>query len=567
MRIPLNSGAYQAKSIIANAQNCVNLYQEINQKDAPVPITHYLTPGLDLQVPGPSASTVRCVYRTSKGELYAVIGGNIYFVNASFSLTIIGTIDIGTTQVSMADNGLAIVVVDGSEKGYAIDIVTRNFGRITDPSFYGADKADYLDTFFIFNRPGTNQFYVSLSNATFDMLTGPQGVTNGIIDNPGSSYADGTYLAVPFLGGSGTGSSSDITISGGVVTDVMNIVAGQDYIIGDDLTIDAANVGGSGSGFVFQVTEVSGTSFDPLDIAAKTSYPDPIQTLIVMNRQIWLIGQLTSEIWYNSGAVDFPFQETPGVFIEHGCIAKYSLAKQDLSIYWLSQDMQGQIIVMRGNAYIASRISTYAIENEFSSYSVITDAIGFTYQQEGHTFYFLTFPTANKTWVYDQSAELWHERAWTDGEGNLNRHRANCGTNAYGKNIVGDWENGNLYAFNLNTYTDNGQPISRIRSFPHVENGGDRISYQSFTADMAVGNSINQFSDDPPVVSLRWSDDRGASYGNRIEQSLGGAGQYLTSIQWNRLGLARDRVFELSWSAPCNTALNGAWIETQKGSS
>lgn len=652
MRIPLNGGAYQAKSIIANAQSCVNLYQEINQKDSPVPVTHYLTPGLDLLISGPTG-VVRCTYRATNGDLYRVVNQNIYYVNSSFTETLVGTLAfVATTPVSMADNGLAIVVVDGSTTGYAINMTTRAFGTITDPSFYGADKVDFLDTFFIFNRPSTNQFYISLSNASYEMLTDLHGVTAGSIASPGESYADGTYTSVAlnggtgtgaqatitvlsgaitevdlsapgidytlqdmltvsdirFLnekaviagtivggssytngtytnialtGGSGTGAIADITISGGAATTVSIDIGGTNYVVGDVLTAPAASIGGTGSGFtytvssvggtgfgfVYTVTAVNGTSFDPLDIAAKNSYADDIQTLIVMNRQLWLLGLLTAEIWYDAGGEDFAFQETPGVFIEHGCVAKYSVAKQDLTVYWLSQNLQGQTIVLKGNAYLAIRISTHAIENEFSTYSTISDAIGFTYQQEGHAFYVLTFPTANKTWVCDQSTELWHERAWTDNNGNLNRHRANCVANAYGMNVVGDWQNGNLYKFNLNTFTDVGQPISRIRSFPHIENNGNRISYQSFTADMAVGNSTLDVSAAPPSVSLRWSDDRGASYGNKLEQSLGAAGQYLTSVQWNRLGLARDRVFELSWSENCQTALNGAWIEMQEASS
>lgn len=566
MRVALGGGAYQAKSIIANAQSCVNLYQEINQKDAPVPITHYLTPGLNQLIEGPSANPVRCTYRTSNGDLYRVVENKIYYVTPAFTDTLIGTIGTAKTPVSMQDNGLVILVVDGSPNGWAIDLTTRAFGVVTDVTFYGADKVDYLDTFFILNRPMTNQFYISLSNVTFLMLTGPHAILTGSITNPGFSYVDGVYANVSFTGGTGTGATANITIAGGIITDVTIVNGGTGYVLTDMLSVNSTDVGGTGSGFQYTVTTVDGTAFDPLDIAAKTSYPDPIQSLIVMNRQIWLVGQLTTEIWYNSGAVDFTFAETPGVFVEHGCIAKYSLAKQDLSIYWLSQDLQGKIIVVHGNAYLALRISTYAIENEFMTYSNVSDAIGFTYQQEGHTFYFLTFPTANKTWVYDQSSELWHERAWTNNDGNLNRHRANCGANAYGKNVVGDWENGKLYEFSLDTYTDNGQPISRIRSFPHIENEGNRITYISFTADMAVGNSL-EASNNAPQVSLRWSDTRGASWGNKLEQSLGAAGQYLTSIQWNRLGMARDRVFELSWSAPVNTALNGAWVITQESAS
>jgi hypothetical protein len=557
---------YQAKSIIANAQRAINIYGEKNPPDSPVEMTHYPTPGTNLLIAGQSSNPVRCTYRASQGDFYEVVGAVVYYIAPNFNSTVIGTIGAGTTPVSMIDNGIAIIIVDGTPNGYAIDLTTRVFAPITDPSFYGADRADYLDTFFILNRPGTQQFYISLSNADFDMLTGEHGITSGIIDNPGASYTDGTYTNVSFLGGTGTGAATTVTISGGAVTDITTpfTTLGQQYVIGDNLTVPASSVGGTGSGFIFTVTAVTGTSFDPLDIASKTSYPDPLQTLIVMNRQIWLLGQLTSEIWYNSGATDFTFAQTPGVFVQHGCVAKYSVAAQDLSIYWLSQDLQGRIIVLRGNAYLALRISTHAIENEFDTYGVVSDAIGFTYQQEGHVFYCLCFPSANKTWCFDQATELWHQRAWTDNNGILNRHRMNCVANVYGKNVVGDWENGNLYEFSENTYTDVGQPITRIRGFPHMEHEGNRISHRSFTADMAVGADTNAGN---PQVSLRWSDSRGATWSNNIEQSLGATGEYLTSVQWNRLGMARDRIYELSWSAPVNTALNGAWIDTAEAGS
>lgn len=481
MQIPLIGASYEARSVIASAQRCINLYPEINPESAQAtfPVTHYETPGLYLLKNIAEADTVRCTYRTSNGYLYVVVGHTIYYINSAWGVTHIGTIASSTTPVYMQDNGLAILVIDGTPDGYAIDMESQRFSRVSSTNFYGGDRVDYLDTFFLLNRPGTNQFYVSLALVTFDML-------------------------------------------------------------------------------------VAGTAFDSLDIAAKSGYPDPLSGLIVMHREIWLIGQLTTEIWYNTGASDFVFQSLPGAFIEHGCVAKNSIATQDLSVYWLSQDEQGQAIVMRGASYQALRISTHAIENEFQKYAVISDAIGFTYQQDGHTFYVLTFPSANKTWVYDQATELWHERTWTDSNGNLNRHRMNCMCNVYGKNVAGDWQNGNLYDLNLGATTDNGQPISRIRAFPLFNNGAKRVSYGQFIADMEVGNDDGAIdgSDaiNPPVVSLRWSNNRGKTWGNRLQQSLGAAGEYDTCLQWQRTGMARYRVFELSWSAPVKTSLNGAFV-------
>ena len=69
--------------------------------------------------------------------------------------------------------------------------------------------------------------------------------------------------------------------------------------------------------------------------------------------------------------------------------------------------------------------------------------------------------------------------------------------------------------------------------------------------------------DPPPLLYLRYSDDKGASWSDPISTSLGTAGDTLMSLQFQRLGMARDRIFELFWSAPVRTALNGAFIETR----
>jgi len=158
-----------------------------------------------------------------------------------------------------------------------------------------------------------------------------------------------------------------------------------------------------------------------------------------------------------------------------------------MAVFFVSADPQGQAIVMMGSNYNASRISTNAIEHAMSQYSTISDAIGYIYQEEGHMFYVLNFPTADATWVYDISTSLWHERTWNDTNGIEHRHRSNVFAFAYGSYVVGDWQNGNLYALDQNNYTDNGAPIVRTRSFPHVLNELKRVIYRKFVADMQCG--------------------------------------------------------------------------------
>ena len=179
----------------------------------------------------------------------------------------------------------------------------------------------------------------------------------------------------------------------------------------------------------------------------------------------------------------------------------------------------------------------------------------------------LIFPTANKGWLYDltTSAKLgypmWYEWNAIDAQGNLIRPRANCAMFFNGLNLVGDYSNGNILALDINTNTDVTSdgllPIIRIKTFPHLLEDDDRVTYDKFIADMEVGTAQEG---DNPQISLSWSDDKGRSYNNPIMQSLGPIGDYSAVPTWNRLGMARDRIFKLSWSTNTVTALNGAFI-------
>jgi len=240
----------------------------------------------------------------------------------------------------------------------------------------------------------------------------------------------------------------------------------------------------------------------------------------------------------------------------------------DVLVFFIMQDKQGNGIVVRGGGYELNEISTPRVVNEFKSYETLADAVGFCFQVDDHPYYALVFATANKGWLYDLKTEQWNEWNWTDENGNLLRPRANCCMFVYNTNLVGDWENGNLLKLDVNIRTDYTPatpqgPIVRIRTFPHIMENNDKVTYQTFEADMQTGTITD---DSDPQISLSWSDDRGKTYGNPIMQSMGKMGQYLTVINWNRLGQARDRIFKLTWSTTNDTALNGAFIEYKKAS-
>lgn len=498
--IPLTSGAYEAHSLIADAQRCVNLFPEINPQETKpaAPVTHYPRPGLRALVAPSTAGRGRGVFALSNGNIIAVVGQNVYYVSPNWVLTLLGQIGNALTPVSIIDNGVTAVIVDNSGFGYTFTIATNTWnGQLNDPTglFVGATRADYVDTFLTFNKPGTNQWYISL---------------------PGT------------------------------------------------------------------------VTFNALNIAAKSSYPDPIQTQIVNLRQVWLLGTQTSEVWYLSGAASFPFEEWPNIFIPYGCIAPYSAARADMNVFWLAQNKDGKRMAVMTEGYGVEAISTRALEAEWNDYPDCSDAIGYSYQQSGHTYYNLHFPGADKSYSYDKSTKQWSQPAWIDNNGTI--HRERVAFHAFGQakygyqdtNIGQDWATGQLYAIDQNVYTDAGQPIVRIRSFPHFVAGMKEVTHAQFVADIDTGNipgtgedtqTLNPWSsgfssgfgpliqEGPPMICMRYSNTGGATWSNYRPKRFLSAGHYRTLMRWPGLGMARDRVYELAWAINGKVALQGGYID------
>ena len=247
---------------------------------------------------------------------------------------------------------------------------------------------------------------------------------------------------------------------------------------------------------------LDGTAIDPLEFASAEGSPDGLVSVMVDHREAWLFGANSIEVWYDSGATDFPLARIQGAFNEIGCAAAYSVAKLDNGLFWLGSDARGSGMVYRTQGYSGVRISTHAIEFAIQGYSRVDDAIAYTYQQEGHSFYVLTFPTANATWVYDVSVGAWHERAGFN-DGSFTRHRSNCQMNFGGEIVVGDYQNGRLSAFDLDIYVDNSSTQKWLRSWralPTGQNNLKRTVQHSLQLDCEAGVGLNYFAEN--VVNI-----------------------------------------------------------------
>lgn len=476
MRFPGFIGpSYQLQSVAVDCQRTVNLYPEMNEagmgKDGEVAAL-VATPGRRTLLTL-AASATRGGYTASNGALFVVSGNKLYGITSAWVAVELGTLSTSEGPVSFADNGVQVMLVDGTY-GYVWTIASSSFAQIVDPDFPGADQVTFQDGYFIFNVPGTGRI---------------------------------------------------------------------------------------------MITSAYDTAVDALDFATAEGSPDNLVAVISDGQNVFLPGVRSTEVFYDSGDANFPFERHQGALIPIGCSAAFSVQKLQGSIYWLGQSESGRGVVYRTQGLQPQRISTHAIETVIAGLGDLSDARAWSYEQAGHAFYCLNLPGASTTWVFDSSTQLWHERAsLTYGE--LGRDRADWHAFAYDTHVVGDFETGVIYALEAATLADGSNQLLRERTAPYVSKEGKRIFHHSFQLDLETGVGLDgtgQGTD--PVAVLQWSDDNGGTWSTERQASIGAIGARTTRAIWRRLGSSRARIYRVRISDPVRVTLIGANLEIEEGAS
>lgn len=326
-----------------------------------------------------------------------------------------------------------------------------------------------------------------------------------------------------------------------------------------------------GSSAQFNISDLlNGLSWSALDFAVRIQASDNLVGIIQFNKIIFLIGSQTSEPWYDSGAASFPFQSVPQVLIEVGCCAPFTIMRASSGVCWLHRSERGQgiFVATASGDYTPHRISTYALEAIWSRYPTITDAVAHGLTWEGHEFALVHFPSGKETWAYDftesvnQQMPIWSNWSfWNPTSGSHERFRGWVHCQAFGGNLVGDWENGNVYKLDGSLATDDNQPIIWERTSPHLNNEQVMAFFANAQIDMETG-----LGGSTPQAMLDWSNDGGHTFGSVYLMSTGAIGEYLTRCRLpGSLGQGRNRVYRLRVSNDAPPRLLNFYMDVERG--
>lgn len=609
--------SYEAPSIYQDAQECINFVPEVDPLKQPGErgvVALYPTPGLTSLVLFQNQQEVRGMRTLSGGSiLLAVCGQYVYALTSSYVVTMVGQLNSITGIVGITDNGINAYIVDG---------VYRYTWRISIPSsavFTGSISGTTLTVTAVKNGTiAINQalFGVGVTQETVitALGTGTGGIGTYTINQ--SQTVASELMNSATAGATVTGSIAGTTLTVTAVTSgtlyVGQTIQGSTVTAQTIITALGTGTGGAGTYTVNNSQTVTsrtlyglnwsvlpstdgaftgGTSVDIVDnyfvynrpdtqqfgasnvlspISGSTSFsskdgaPDNLMALIVDHREVYLLGEVSSEVWIDAGTSPFPFQRIPGTSTQHGIAAKFSVARLGNSFAYLSRNIRGQAQIVQMNGYVPTRISTHAVENSLTNQTV-SDAVAWTYQLEGHEVYVISFPSISLTWCYDVASGMWHKWLYTNNLGQYERARGNCCVQFQGLVMVGDYANGKIYKLDQMNYTDDGQYVRRLRRAPHLVSDFQREYFDELQIQFqpGVGNSTGDGVN--PQAMLRWSDNGGSTWSNEHWTSIGLIGKYANRAIWRRLGWARDRVFEVSITDPVKAVIVSANLKSSAG--
>lgn len=576
LQLPILGAGIDGRSKSVSAQKRQNLFLEIKAEKDKSNLVAYGTPGLK-----PFASFGNSPVRSmwwfqAVNFLYAVVANKLYEVRTDGSYVERGTLATSEGSVSMADNGIQLMIVDGNN-GYIYTPASANLSysktgtTVTVTEVLQTRKnGEIVEIIGDFNVPsGTYTISIPSINAPSMVAT-----TMYVITSVGTS--DFTLVGAPLnevgivFAATGPTPGTGTVVNANewqITTTVSGTATGTLKVVNDFRFITAAYTGVNFPGantvafidsyFVINVPnskqfwlsgQYDGFYWDPLQYASKEAYTDNLQAVSVDNGNIVLLGAISQEYWQNDGGFPFPFSRIAGSPTDTGLVARWSIARCAGMLMYLGRARRGGISVVAINNYRPVIISTPDLDYLFNEYDSPQDAVAFSYRLNGHDFYQINFQQQSVSWLYDATTEAWSQMT----SGTDTRHYGNRSAQFNNEIIVSDYRNGNLYTLDALTYTDNNDVIFRELITPHFFKGDsfNKLHIYRLRLDMQQGVGLVDGQGSNPQIMLQVSRDGGYTYGNEMWTSFGAQGEFLKRAEWRRLGVSRNYVFKFRISDP-----------------
>lgn len=314
----------------------------------------------------------------------------------------------------------------------------------------------------------------------------------------------------------------------------------------------------------FQASDAGdGATINDLSVGVANSDGDILLRGFVHSQLVYWFGPRSIEPWYFAGSGDLPFERLDQGFVPIGLGAIHSLAADEDALYFLGANRQFYKLARS----VATPLSDPSMANQIEAFNTVSDAIGWTLTLQGQRFYWVNFPSESQSFLYSISYNYWVDLSYgMDGA----RHLANSYAYCYGKHWVSDYNNGNLYTLDLNTFTDNGQTRLRFRdTAPLTAKGlglnGDRVIVGRLQLEMEKGIGLATGQGVDPQLMGQISGDGGKTFGPQSFIPMGDQGDYDSRVDFYQFADGYSMVYRILCTDPVYWSFSGGFVEVDAG--
>lgn len=302
------------------------------------------------------------------------------------------------------------------------------------------------------------------------------------------------------------------------------------------------------------------TSWSALDFASSGGDPDFTVAIHVFQKEIFMFGSISTELWQNDGVT--PFSRVDGGFIETGCIAPYSINNSDFGLVWLNS--KKQFVKYSGGS---TELLPSVYDKEIQAYAVVSDCESEAITINGISFIKFDFPSENKTIVYNITADNWEEWGYwnaVSGAHDIFIGRCYAFSPLFNKHYFGSRKaTGQSYEMSPDYFDDDGNPIKFISRSGKISYGTHKMKRCLEFSFRAKRGRVTDATE--PVLTLRLKDDD-IEWTNEMDFSLGAIGETYNVIREQNMGCYRNRQYEFSGTNAIGYALGDAKEEIYQDS-
>lgn len=151
-------GSRTGFSIKSNRSDLINLYAHIEDDGSKSQLILLNTEGIE-QISNDLPGNILGIYEF-QGVVYIATQYELFYVGTDEFISISNAVSFGNKRVFITDNGTSIMFV--GYNGYAYTPEGAVFKNMdTEGGWYPSDTVAYIDGYFVFNRSGTGQFFIS----------------------------------------------------------------------------------------------------------------------------------------------------------------------------------------------------------------------------------------------------------------------------------------------------------------------------------------------------------------------------------------------------------------------